>query len=873
VKIQRKNDKISKVKIKKSQDKKGELFVMKINPLGARVVVVLLACFIAIMSVSSAFADPALWIQGTPTSGQFNNGLINPTGPGISEASTKLYYLSSSTPTSRPWVGLVLRGTGFEPNRSVAFGIVGQKGDPTEPWGTGTVSLPAPVTTDENGEFEYNVTFARASPSSYNKFDGYGGEKLIVYPRYPENAGDGNPDGRIPGVQITLTIRPTVIVLPRILDTITMYTGTDYSFSDSGEDSGVASTASMIIDDSSRQVRLAIAGMTLRGAGNAELPREGNGWILPNGVMASSNADSSYLILRTPESGVTEGLSETFSIFGTGASVVGDGFASVVGFPKTADTQIATFKLQVEKSGRNITPNFDLVTFTNNETANAAIEFAANPPNLAIGDLKIVDPDTGEKVSSLTVLGGLVITAAPGRRQVSFSGVPSLEEGEGSGSYQVVWITTDGEEISSSIDVDVSTGDVYVPGHNVTLIGDGDPEFWQTGKPVEATQRKIWITRNSEMVDVPVILTVDSAELDGLNVAAADDNTGITITGAPNFSGEKTFYVNVALDPTGGVSGTISPNRVSFTVFADDADYQLDFDTKKVSVPVGKEMSANVNLLVEPKYEKDSIPRAFSLSVDGAPLSNEDGSWHWNGLKITDWLNTATWNGWLEISGTAEQEGSVEFVYAPTRGDNMSSTSFTIEAHKDEDIEDISETPESEAVTNPDAPVVMASDDVRIENPVAGETTKIIYIISDDVGGVTNNYTTNNYVNIQTVNLQSPDGSTIPLANLNDNTVADPFRGTPNSYYFDRVNKQVIVYVTPEKAGDYVCHIYYEGRDPTKLNVHPVTLPVTVTKEYYNTKKESGGGGCDAGTSAGGALLLAVIALARRKRAKQSDRS
>jgi hypothetical protein len=328
------------------------------------------------------------------------------------------------------------------------------------------------------------------------------------------------------------------------------------------------------------------------------------------------------------------------------------------------------------------------------------------------------------------------------------------------------------------------------------------------------------------------------------------------ITGTPNFSGEKTFYVNIALDPTGGVSGTISPNRVPFTVFADDAVYQLDFDTKKVSVPVGKEMSTNVNLLIEPKYERDSIPRNFSLSVDGVPLSNEDGSWHWNGLTITDWLNAATWNGWLEISGTAEQEGSAEFVYAPTRGDNMSSTSFTIEAHKDEAI---AEAPAEGAVANTDDPVVTTSDDLRIVNPVVGETTKVIYVVSGDTGGVTNNYYNNNYVNIQTVNLQSPDGKTIPLSNLNDNTVVDPFAGAPNSYYFDRVNREVVVYMTPERRGEYVCNIYFEGHDPTKLNVHPVNFTVTVAKEEYrNTTKTESGGGCDAGAG----LVLSFAALA-----------
>jgi Synergist-CTERM protein sorting domain-containing protein len=298
-------------------------------------------------------------------------------------------------------------------------------------------------------------------------------------------------------------------------------------------------------------------------------------------------------------------------------------------------------------------------------------------------------------------------------------------------------------------------------------------------------------------------------------------------------------------------------------VFADDATYQLDVDTKKLSVPVGEKLSSNINLFVTPKYERDMIPRDFRISGEGV-TRDEEGIWHWNGLAIEGFVNTATWNSWLEVSGTAEQEGSVELMYAPARGDNMtSSASFTIEAHKEENIP---ETPETgtEPITNPDTPVVVTSDDVRIENPVAGETSKIVYIISDDVD-IINNYNINNYINIQTVNLQSPDGDTIPLSNLNDNTVADPYTGGPNTYYFDRVNKQIIVYVTPEKVGNYVCNIYFEGQDPTKLNVHPVDFTVTKTKNYYTTEEK--GGGCDVGLPML-ALLFAAIPFVRKRHGK-----
>jgi hypothetical protein len=832
---------------------------MKMKLLVAQGVILLFACFSVTAFVSSASAAPSLWIQRTPTSGQFNNGLISPTGPGITEATTKLYYLSSSQATSRPRAGMTLRGSGFEPNKSVAFGIVGQQGEPTEPWGTGNVSLPAPITADENGEFEYSMIFSRAAPSSYNKFDGFGGEKLIVYPRYLDTAGDDNPDGRIPGVQVTLTITPTVIVLPRTLNPITMYAGADYGFSPYTGDGGVAA---MIIDDSSRAVRLAIAGMTLREAGR-ELSRENDTWTLPNGVTASSNVDNSYIVLRTPSSGAAEELGETFSIFGTGASVIDDGFASVVGFPKTSDTQIATFNLQVKKSGRSIRPKFDSLTFTNNETANASIEFKADPSNLTISDLRIVNPETGEKTSSLTAFGGLVLTTDPEYRQVSFSGVPSLEGGTGEATYQVVWITTDGEELPSSIKVNVSIGNVYVPSHNDTLIGDGYPEFWTKGETVEGG-RNVSVS-GADGESIPVILTVDSsaAELEGLDVTV-QDNKRIVINGVPTFSGEKTFYVNISLDPTGQVSGTISPNRIPFTVFVDDAVYQLSFDTEKLSVPVGKAVHSNVHLFTEPKYERDMTPRDFILSGEGV-TRNENGFWSWNGLEIASWINTATWSIWLEISGTAKEDASVELTYAPRRGNNMSSASFTIEAHKDENIPEV---PDTAAIPNADDPVVTASDDVRIENPVAGETTKIVYVISENVSETINNtnHTYNNYVNVQTVVLQLPDGRTIPLSDLNDNTVINPFTGAPNSYYFDRANGQVVVYVTPEEVGDYVCHIYF--RDPTGLKVQPVNLPVSVTKNYYNvTTINKGGGGCNAGIS-GLALLLAALVLTCGRRGR-----
>jgi hypothetical protein len=347
---------------------------LKVKPILSSAIVLLSAFFIAFAFQSQASAEPTLWISGTPASGQFNNGLISPTGAGTVEASAKLYYLASSQPTSRPRVGLTLRGAGFEPNKSVGFGIEGKQNEPTEPWGTGKQSMPPPIVTDDNGEFECSVSFSRASPSSYNKFSG--GEQLIIYPTYPDSASDANPEGRIDGVSVTLTITPTVIVLPRTLDRITMYAGADYSFS-GGDDGGLAR---MIIDDSSRQVRLAVAGMSLVGPGNTQLPRVNGAWQLPGGVTASANADSSYIILRTPKEGAAAGQNGTFSVSGTGVSVVDDGFASVIGFPKTGESPIATFNLQVTKSGRGITPQHGSVVFTNNTEANTSISLKRRRP-------------------------------------------------------------------------------------------------------------------------------------------------------------------------------------------------------------------------------------------------------------------------------------------------------------------------------------------------------------------------------------------------------------------------------------------------------------------------------------------------------------
>ncbi|MDR0617059.1 MAG: hypothetical protein LBG29_09655 [Synergistaceae bacterium] len=828
---------------------------MKMRQISMSAAILSLAFLICLASASLAFADPVLWFSGTPANGQFNNGLISPTGPGATEASTKLYYLSSSQATSRPKVGITLHGAGFEPNRSVGFSIDGKQGEPTEPWGTGNYSLPPAVTTDENGEFEQNVSFSRASPSAYNKFDYNGGEQLIIYPTYPETKTSENPDGRVSGAKITLTIKPTVIVLPRALDPISMFAGADYSFA--YEDAGVASMTSAIIDDSSRQVRLAVAGMSMRGPGNTELPRENDAWILPNGITASVNADSSYLVLRTPESGVTDELSGTFSILGTGAAVVDDGFASVVGFPKTSESQIATLNLSIKKSGRSAAPKTDSVTFTNNETTNAAVQFDTNPPNLAIGDLKIIDPATGERADAIEISGGLVMAADPDNRRVTFSGTPHIDGGTDEGTYEIVWITTDGEALSSSVSVAVSAGSVYAPMYNETVIGDGLAfGFWQKGVKVpDDVTRAILVSADG--APIPILLSVDGGSgLDGLDIAVNGNNTGITISGTPSFSGLKTFYVNVALDPSGNKSGTISPNRVPVSVFVDDADYKLTFDKEKLDIPVGKDLSANVNMLFDPKYDRDMIPRDFQLTGDDVTVDG-DGLWHWNGLTITPFLNTATWNAWLEVSGEAEKAGSVELTYAPSRGkNNMSSATLTIEAHADENVPDVPET----VVTNHDDPIVTTSGDVRYENPVAGETTKIIYIISGDMGQSESSTVINNYFDVQSVNLTLPDGTIIPLSHLNDNTAANPFDSSSNSYYFDRASGQIILYVTPESVGDYLLNVYF--KDASELKVRPINLNVTRTVNYYyaETNESGGGGGCGAGAAAGFALLLAAAA-------------
>jgi hypothetical protein len=833
---------------------------VKIKLILTPVVVLLLAFVVALASQSSASAAPSMWISGTPASGQFNNGVISPTGQGVTEASTKLYYLSSSQATSRPSVGLTLSGSGFEPNKSVGFGVEGVQGEPTEPWGTGNLSLQDPIKTDGNGGFEYSVPFSRAAPSAYNKFDSYGGEKLVIYPVYAETKQDISPDRRIAGVQVTLTVRPTVIVLPRELDPITIYAGADYSFS--AKDSGVAS---MIIDDSSRQVRLAVAGISMRGPGNTALPKKNDAWQLSNGVTVSPNADNSQIVFRTTESGVSGELSETFSILGTGASVINDGYARVVGFPKTSDAQIATFNLIVKKTDRSVSPELDSFTFTNNKTANDSVTFKATPPNLAIKDLLIVDPLTKQRQSSIETLGGLVLTANPGPIEptVTFSGVPKIDGGTDSGSYEVVWVTTDGEELASSINVEISTGDVYALMYDANVIGGGVYEYWQKGVAVTPTRRAV--LARSGAIEAPVRLTVENAEgLDGIDIES--DNRWITLSGTPNFSGEKTFYVNVAL--ADGVSGTLSQKRVPFTVFADDAVYQLSFDREKIEVPVGKELSANVNMLTEPRYEGDIVFRAFTLTGDGVTSTGYGGG-EWNGLTITGYVNIATKNTWLEVSGKAEREGTVELTYAPTRGSNMSSAKLTIAAHKDEDVAD---TPaETEVVTNADDPIVTTSGDVRYETPTAGETTKIIYIISNDVSQTGGGTTVNNYINIQAVNLALPDGTLIPLSNLNDNdTAAGPYTGAPNSYYFDRASGQIILYVTPETAGDYRCNVYY--KDSTAMRVQPINLIVTETTNYYYTETKGGGGGCSTGTAVGLAAMsmtAAVLIGARRRNRHQ----
>ncbi|MDR1978348.1 MAG: hypothetical protein LBQ42_06410 [Synergistaceae bacterium] len=826
-------------------------FAMKMKKFAARAVMLFLV-FLLTTPLSPASADPSLVFSGTPASGQYNSGLVSPTG--TNEANVKMYYLASSAPTSRPKVGMIVRGEGFEPGRTVGFGV-----DPatTEPWSN--TALPAgtpPATVEADGSFTYSMNFGRYTTSSYGKFSV---EKLILYPKYLDDATADN-DGRIPGVTLTLNITPTVVVLPRTLESVVLYTGTNYAFIDEYSDNGVAR---MIIDDSSRQVQLAVGGMTLRDDAG-DLPGSNGTWSLPNGVTVSPNADSSYIVLRTPASGVGDSLNETLTVLGTGAAVVNDGFAAVAGFPKNTQTQIVTFNLRVTGSERSIRPKFDTVTFTNNEASSASIEFETTPPNLTVSAFQIVDPDTGEKVQALTTAGGLLIEPDAERQipRVSFSGVPTVAGGSSQSSYNVVWTTNDGEELTAVINVNISTGSVYRPGYTTDIIGDGYPDFWQKGTPIEDVLREIHV-RGADGSDVPVILEVDEngESFDGLSITANSDNKGIAISGTPNFAGMKTFYVHVSMDPSGGVSGTISPNRVPFTIFVDDAYYERSFAQETLNVPVGEKFAANINEITSPTYDRDIIPRDFEITGEGVVFDDSEYVWKWNGLSITSMMNVATWNCWIEISGEALEEGKTVLTLAPRRGSNMTSASMTIEAHKNEDVD----TSEEPVVINEDKPVLVTSDDQQVVAPAPGETTKIVYILSDDVD-------INNYINVQTINMLLPDGNTVQLDHLNDNTVVDPFAGgVPNSYYVDRVNRTIVIYVTPETTGDYTYNVFFD--DTTTLSKRPIVVKVEETSNNYETTT-SGGGGCDAAGIGGfAAISLAAISLAASPRGKRGKRA
>jgi hypothetical protein len=176
-------------------------------------------------------------------------------------------------------------------------------------------------------------------------------------------------------------------------------------------------------------------------------------------------------------------------------------------------------------------------------------------------------------------------------------------------------------------------------------------------------------------------------------------------------------------------------------------------------------------------------------------------------------------------------------------------------------------------IANEDAPEIVTSDDQKVDLPPAGETTKIVYVISGDTVGDSYYYDYYNYyVNIQTVNMVLPDGSTIPLSNLNDNTAVNPYGGQANYYYVDRSNRQIVIYLTPETAdADYTFNVYYKDANTLDTEAHDTAtlnkkqLVVRTQDTTYNYYKKSGG--CDAGVAAGfAAVSLAAAALIRRKR-------
>jgi Synergist-CTERM protein sorting domain-containing protein len=848
-------------------------------------------------------AGPTTVFAGVPANGQFNSGAMDASYIGTKSATVKLYYRADKpAAVTLPMItaGFNVQGSGFGGYGRIGFALDAQT---SAPWLSNS-SVPPDPEVQPDGSFISPAYFRRMSSEPYAE------ERLHIYMRVVETG------ERIAGSELVLTVIPTPVSLPVTLAPVTLYTAADYRYLGEESDKGVA--AKIVAGNNQFAVR--DMSLAAKEGGRTVSLENGNVWSPANGVTAASNVDGSSIVFRTSAAGGPTEVepAETFTISGTGVFVINDGFASVYGFERSTlqgtirreTLEIASFSLQVLDGGSIEVGVSGPVSFQAGVGASSAIAITSTPSNLEIADIQIANAG-GADPSSSKELNGLVITVDPATGRVTFSGTPTSEAPET--TYTIIATTSDGRTLTTDLTVAIAPGEVYRASFSPSSFGgdfDDDSPFWTAGSDVGSVSSTLTI-RDSEgnpANDVPVTFTLqdkDGQEIgdvwNGLQIRADEATKTVTITGTPDKPLDERIYVQVT-----PAYGQVSPNPVSFKINVDpDVDYTLTTDPQTLTLPVGESASVNIELFTSPVYPRDMIPR--SLSIDGGDSAGP-ATTEWNGLTITAMENLVTNKCWLAVTGEAQREETREFTIHPGRGDNMTDAKVTITARVPEPAPDPEPEPDPAPEPEPDpdpapdpepdpvpepepgpdpdpepapdpapapepkTPSLVISDPViivdgdegkkEVDQPAVGQPTQIVYNVSFDVN-----------VDIQVVNVQLPNGDSVEATPLSENTAPDPHRAVtaenPYYYYYDRMNEQIIFYVTPTQPVEYVYYIYYHDSDRQALQVVQKPVKVAEVNNYYTrTKKSGGGGGCNAGT-AGLVLLGAIPALAVIRRKKK----
>jgi hypothetical protein len=870
--------------------------------------VILLAVLLAVGGEASYAAEVDMTFAGVPGNGRFNSGAIAASEIGTEHATAKLYYFAGSSPTAGGLTAIatavLVQGQGFESyagkEKTKAIGFALAEGT-SDVWAHS--SVPADPVVAADGSFVATASFRRIGNTPYGA-----SERLVICLRVNETG------ELIPGTAIVLDLTPTPVSFPVTLDPVTLYTGADYHLDQIGNDK--RASAKIVAPDGNQY---GVTGIALSDGSRAISLTDGDVWSPTNGVTATKNVDSSVLLFRTSAEGPTAiEPPETLTISGTGVQVVNDGVAVVYGFPRSQTVEIASFSLEVDDGG-HLEPSVTApLSFKVGADASvtAPISVAPTPSNMPVSGYTLTDADGSNPSPSKTLGGGLVISVDPDTGRVTFSGTPTEEVAEA--TYKITATTSDGRTLTTEPDLKVSIGpgDVYTASLTPSSIGgeySNDP-FWTAGHDVGPVTAKVEV-KDSDGNPVPDGFPVDFTFVDkngdaintpwhGLTLTADDAGKTVTISGTPDGPIDPAtdgVYVKVTTP-----EGQVSRSPIPLNIHVDpDVDYSLNTGSALVTVPVGESFETNIDLATSPAYPGDMVPRRLIISDEEG---SGEGQITWNGLTITLWENMVTNKSWIQVTGEAETAGTEQFTIRPTRGGNMEGVTFTITAevptspepdpdpqptpdpdpqpgpdpnpqpqNPDPDVPDVPQPlPDqpAEPVVEPYEPVLDISDpvivaggdegDKEVDEPAVGQPTQIVYEISFDVN-----------IEIQGINVQLPNGSTVNATPLTDNTAHNPYNtgggssGGANgsddfAYYYDKINKEIIFYVTPSQPATYVYNIYYHGPNKKELKKQPVVVDVVEVNNYY-TRKKSGGGGCNAGM-ASFVLLCAIPALAAGRR-------